>query len=57
MIKDTVSSTTEIKFADGELVTKIFCDLAWSTSILSTPTPHRAIIFKLFPLSITALSK
>ena len=48
----TVSSTTEVKLADGEFVTFMFLDFAYSTSMLSTPTPHLAIIFRLFPFSI-----
>ena len=52
IIKATASSTTEVKFADGEFVTFIFLDFAYSISMLSTPTPHLAIIFSLSPFSI-----
>ena len=57
IINAMVSSTTEIKFAVGEFVTLMFLDFANSTSILSTPTPHLAIIFRLFAFSIISFVK
>ena len=46
--KDTMLA----QLADGEFVTFIFLDFAYSISMLSTPTPHLAIIFNLSPFSI-----
>ena len=54
IIKATVNSTTDIKLAEGALVTKMFLDFAKSKSTLSIPTPHLAIIFSCSALSKTS---
>ena len=54
-IREAVSSTTEIIFALGAFVTAISFCFANSRSMLSTPTPHLAIILIFFPNSKTSL--
>jgi hypothetical protein len=49
-----VSSATEIADAIGVFRTGIFLSPARATSMLSTPTPPRAMTFSFVPASITS---
>ena len=55
IIKPIVSSAADMMLAFGVFVTKIFFFVASDISILSIPTPQRAIIFKELALSINSL--